>query len=168
MAGINPYEPSHAKSDRDRSLAWLTRLSIYAVLFNLSWDASVGTPFLLRWLNRTQPDLLFQIFVAAVIAIPIYLIGHLMARSHSNAETLMRSIVAGFVFGTQPTEVLRLEELPRMLSQYGFNFASVLYREQSHWLFDMLIALLAEFIAVALVSLVYRSTSRRTALEKSG
>ena len=170
MADINPYEPTSRQADRSRFRVpvWLIRLFIYALVFNLSWDASTGTRFLLRWLNRTQPDLLFQLFVAAVIVIPIYLIGHLLARSNSNLETVLRSIVAGLAFGFGPTEILQLERLPRWLSQNGFDFANVLYREKSHWLFDMLIALLAELLVVTLVTILHRSIFRRAALGNGG
>lgn len=170
MADINPYEPTSIQTDGSRFHApvWLVRLIVYALVFNLSWDASRGTRFLLRWLNRTQPEFLFQLFVAAVISIPIYLIGHLIAPSNSNLTTIFRSIAAGLVFGFGPSETLQLERLPRWLSQSGFNFANVLYREQSHWLFDMLIALVAELFVVALLAIVLRNTFPRTVARTDG
>ena len=151
MTTTNPYDPPGLIQDRKRFTIpdWLLKLLLYCVAFTVFWDlTSVDPSSLLSWFRMSQIDLTFRAFVCLVFAVPIFLVGHLVVSSNSNAGTLCRALIAGIAMGIYPSQLFHLERLIDWLSLRGIGIARLLYRQPNQWAFDVLVVILVEVLIV--------------------
>ena len=141
----DPDSPDKLTLARKRTevLTCFKRALLYSLAFSLLFSLGSGS----LWFLQSYIYFALHAFTCAVVAIPLFLNGHLIVRSNSHVETICRGSIAGIALGMSLWDFLHVSQFLYWSSLYDLSFFRWLNQGTNYWACNILLALLAEVLA---------------------